>query len=137
MPTLPREFDYEYSAIWRFDSFCHRWVIHGPLGAIDFHFDGNEERIAKYGPTAGLECHWRTPPAYMADRAPSHRDCITLRAPCWHDGTSLYATENLFPLVDLRDPLDFFSFLVLEMKRLEEGHANVVSQVMESVKEGS
>ena len=134
MDKLPREFKYEYSALWSFDSFRHSWTIEGPHGAVDFHFDGDEERIAKYGPTAGLECHWRQPPAHMADRAPSHRWCHILEAPCWHDGTSLYAKETLYPLVDLRDPTDFFGFLLPEMKRLEEGHPNDIVPALAAIR---
>jgi hypothetical protein len=121
MGELPANFDYEYRVNRPYgDVWQHVWLIHGPLGSVHFHFSHNPEHEAKYGPSAGLEIHYRTPPPYMKDRAPQHPQCQILHAPCWHDGTSLYATEKLYPLVDMRKPLEFFSWLVLEMDRFTE-----------------
>ncbi len=110
----------EYRAQWYYDCFQHFWIIEGAKGAVHFHTDDNEERRQKYGGTAGLEIHWRTPPPYMANDAPSQSPCWLLNQPCWHDGTSLYAMETLFPLVDFSDPLRFFKYLKPEMKRFDD-----------------
>jgi hypothetical protein len=121
MGDLPTNFDYEYRVSRPYGTDWHHvWLIHGPHGSVHFHFTHNPAHEAKYGPSAGLEIHYRTPPAYMKDRAPHHPQCQVLHAPCWHDGTSLYATENLYPLVRLDAPLEFFSFLVREMRRFNE-----------------
>lgn len=75
----------------------HQWSLVGPKGGIHFHisfYEGDENR-----PSAGLEVHWFSPPLYMRDRAPSHLDCHLLKAPCWHDGTSLYAVEHVWPAI--------------------------------------
>ena len=35
----------------------------------------------------------------MRDDAPSHLSCWLLKGNCWHDGTSLYAIETLWPMI--------------------------------------
>ena len=34
------------------------------------------------------------------DEPPSQVPCWLLKVPCWHDGTSLYATDTLWPMVE-------------------------------------
>lgn len=80
------------------------WIVRSPQGATHFHFDAlaqpSEYRIA-YGEDcwgyAGVETHWASPPDYMKDDKPSHEHCDILGAPCWHDGTSLWASEHWMP----------------------------------------
>lgn len=79
-----------------FSSRYHQWEIVGPRGAMHFHvsiMDGN-----KYDPTCGLEVHHNEPPEYMKDQAPSELKCWLTGGRCWHDGTSLYASETLWPM---------------------------------------
>lgn len=76
-----------------FTAVRHEWSLVGPTMAISFHVsvhDGHDD-------TAGLELHYFAPPDYMRDSAPSHIDCPYTGGRCWHDGTSLYATETLWP----------------------------------------
>lgn len=73
----------------------HEWSLTGPRMAVSFHVSENE----KYGDSAGLEIHYFEPPDYMKDRAPSHLDCRFTGGRCWHDGTSLYAMETLWPMI--------------------------------------
>jgi hypothetical protein len=71
----------------------HHWELIGPEGGVHFHvsiFNENE--------TCGLEFHhsrlaWQR--ITGRNEAPHHIDCPLLGEPCWHDGTSLYATETL------------------------------------------
>lgn len=77
-----------------FSSVNHRWEIVGPKCAIHFNVSLYEET-----PACGLEFHYFEPPDYMKDYAPSHIDCVLTGGKCWHDGTSLYASETLWPLV--------------------------------------
>lgn len=78
-----------------FGSVRHSWSVLGPLGGVNFHASVNEQ----YGDTAGLEFHHtRACQAYTSE-APHHKDCWLTGEPCWHDGTSLYATENLWPMI--------------------------------------
>jgi hypothetical protein len=76
------------------DDYETRWAVLGPLGAVDFHMTNRPVIDHRSG---GIEMHYRTPPDYMSDQAPSHEHCRLLDAPCWHDGSSLYASEVLIP----------------------------------------
>lgn len=69
----------------------HRWEIIGPNGGVHFH--ASIDPTDKYAPSCGLEFHYCEPPSYMKDSAPSHVDCKLTGGRCWHDGTSMYATE--------------------------------------------
>lgn len=90
----------------------HWWEIVCGDGAIHFHVSINE----KYGTTAGLEFHHLT-----GDGAPDHIDCPLTGGRCWHDGTSLYAMESIWPQVEpmLRqgDHDGIFKLLEFEAKR--------------------
>jgi hypothetical protein len=78
-----------------FNSVRHNWSLIGPKGAINFHVTISEQ----FGDSAGLEIHRLSPAEYQRDDPPSHLDCWLLKAPCWHDGTSLYANETLWPML--------------------------------------
>ena len=70
------------------------YIIGGGKGAVAFN-------IWKYGEnqySSGLEFHHRAMPTDRGDVAPSHPDCIYTGGPCWHDGASLYAEEELLPI---------------------------------------
>lgn len=69
----------------------------GAKGAAHYHVS-KYEMEGKVSYSSGLEFHYRTPPDYMKDKPPSHDECYLLKAPCWHDGTSLYAMERYEPL---------------------------------------
>ena len=72
----------------------HQWEVVGPNGGIHFHVS----LTPGYGPSAGLEIHRRTP--LDKNTAPSQSPCWLLGCPCWHDGTSLYAIETLWPMIE-------------------------------------
>jgi hypothetical protein len=74
----------------------HEWSVLGPKAAVHFHIS----IVPPYEASAGLEIHYFEPPTYMQDRAPSHVDCRYTGGRCWHDGTSLYATETLWPMIE-------------------------------------
>lgn len=76
----------------------HNWEMVGPEGGVHFHVsvvDGHD-------PSAGLEFH-HSRIAWARIRgeqeAPHHINCPLLGEPCWHDGTSLYAIETVWPIV--------------------------------------
>lgn len=103
-----------------FTAIRHEWSLLGPTMAVSFHvtvMDGHED-------TAGLELHYFNPPHYMRDSAPSHIDCRYTGGRCWHDGTSLYAMETLWPMVKPMlqngDHETVFRFLENELARREE-----------------
>lgn len=77
-----------------FGSVRHNWELVGPNGGINFHVS-IVEPISKYGVTAGLEFH-----QLSGEGAPSHTQCWLTGGRCWHDGTSLYASETLWPQIE-------------------------------------
>lgn len=83
-----------------FGSVRHNWELVGPLGAVHFHVSMYEEHT----PSCGLEFHhtdaFRRKTGYRCDEAPDHIDCPMTGGACWHDGTSLYASEHLWPQIE-------------------------------------
>lgn len=100
-----------------FSAVNHRWEIVGPKAAIHFNVSLYEDSTA-----CGLEFHYFEPPDYMKDYAPSHVDCVLTGGKCWHDGTSLYASETLWPRIEhhLRVGDHDKIFKILEMEYLEK-----------------
>lgn len=101
-PTVERDHGrfrhHKYTWSKPFLSVRHNWEVVGPDGAVHFHVSMTE----KYAPSCGLEFHhtreaWRR--LYGRKEAAHHRECSVLGEPCWHDGTSLYASERIWPLV--------------------------------------
>ena len=78
----------------------HVWTCIGRRGAIHLHVSGSlrDADGPNEGYYGGLEVHYREPPDCMNEDAPSQDRCWLLDGPCWHDGTSLYASETLIPL---------------------------------------
>jgi hypothetical protein len=90
-------------------------VLLGRDGAIDFHV--LKLRAYKDEPetyNAGLEVHRRTPQA----GPPTADDCLILKAPCWHDGTTVYAEEKLLPLFDPSNHDRIWQALTIEADRI-------------------
>ena len=73
----------------------------GCICAIHLHIsDYGEDHLKQYNTDrygGGLEIHYRQPPNYMRVDAPSTDDCWLLKCPCWHDGSSLQASELWIP----------------------------------------
>ena len=76
---------HSYTYTPRLDWVHHDWVVHCEYGAVNFHVQIHNE--GKYDACPGMEFHSRT----STGGPPSHVNCHVLKAPCWHDGTSLYA----------------------------------------------
>lgn len=47
----------------------------------------------------GIEVHSKTP-LYGENDPPSHDNCWLLNGPCWHDGSSLWFSENIQPMIE-------------------------------------
>lgn len=103
---------------WRkpFSSPYHSWELVGPNGAIHFHVS----MTPGYEPSCGLEYHHLS-----GDGAPNHIDCPLTGGRCWHDGTSLYAGEYVWPQVEaslkIGDHETIFRTLEYEYNRHFEG----------------
>ena len=92
---------------WDGDTRKISWLLHTKRGAIEFHITVYSGKLAKDplftrdGTTYegepcypfGFEVHSRTPPSYDDDAEPDHDDCTVLGGRCWHDGSSLAASE--------------------------------------------
>jgi hypothetical protein len=104
------KYEYEY----RFGHPQHTWSVVGACGGLHLHImDYGAD--AKYGEQfqGGIEIHYRQPPDYMCDQAPSHDECWLLKQPCWHDGSSLQVSEYWIPLwrVDPTNHVRMFEML--------------------------
>ena len=87
---------HKYTWTQPFHSIRHVWELVGPIGAVHFHVSVTEQ----YPVTAGLEFHHTPECGYAPDRAPDHVNCPLTGGRCWHDGTSMYATEDVWPQVE-------------------------------------
>jgi hypothetical protein len=90
-----------------------RYCVIGPRMAVDFHFTA----INGYDTVAGLECHYKQQPSYLAGQEPFDEQCWLTGVRCWGDGTSLYATEYLLPLFQSLGVEAFWPFLEEEHRR--------------------
>lgn len=78
-----------------FTSVRHNWEFVGPVGAVNFHVS----LTPGYPDSAGLEFHHTAACNYRPNTAPDHVNCPLTGGQCWHDGTSLYASETVWPAV--------------------------------------
>lgn len=71
----------------------HSFAVIGPKGAVEFWFHTDDMECS------GFEKHSRTGAGHWdSDTTPSHPSCGLLDGqPCWHDGTSLWASEYWVP----------------------------------------
>lgn len=87
---------HKYTYCKPFGSPKHAWELVGPEGGIHFHvgfYSGME-------PSCGLEFHHAARSGYRSGEAPDHIKCPLIGEPCWHDGTYLYASETIWPMVE-------------------------------------
>lgn len=89
--NLHRYSHHKYTWTMPFRSVRHQWELIGPKGGMHFHASEYKGEWS-----CGLETHYLE---RQGDRAPSQVSCWLLHAPCWHDGTSLYATEHVWPII--------------------------------------
>lgn len=102
----------------------HLWACIGPRGCVHLYVVDMGEKSDYDRYSGGFEIHHRQPPEYMKNEAPSHDECFFLKQPCWHDGSTLYATETLIPYwqIDPNDHDRMFACLEREyVKRFHEG----------------
>ena len=78
----------------------HVWSIVGAAGGIHLHITdyGDPRDCGGTRYQGGVEVHWRHPPPSLAGDPPSHDQCWLLGCPCWHDGSSLQASERYIPV---------------------------------------
>lgn len=88
--------DHKYEWSMPFTSVRHNWSLRGPRGGINFHVSIRDK--GDWDPSCGLEFHRDFDP-YGGKRAADYKDCWLTGGKCWHDGTSLYASEHVWPYV--------------------------------------
>jgi hypothetical protein len=86
---------HKYTYTNRFGYPQHRWELVGPEGGIHFHVT----MVKDFEPSCGLEFHHSAISGYRKGEAPDHKDCPLIGGNCWHTGTSLYASEIVWPLL--------------------------------------
>ena len=96
-----RKFSHEkYTYRKSHDWHVHYWQTVGPVGAV--HYRAQIHQDNEYPPSCGLEFHHyaivRERFGY-GDEAPHHLDCELTGGPCWHDGTSSYASY-IWPMME-------------------------------------
>ena len=97
------KYDCEYRYRQDFGMIQHNWIIVGARIGLNLHISDLGDKNAKeFGErerySGGIETHNRTPPDYMQNVAPSHKECAVLGCPCCHAGSSSAATERWIPL---------------------------------------
>jgi len=105
----------------REDDYETRWIVVGPLGAIDFHCT-NIDALTRMGlprreRVGGVEFHRPTPETYQDQVKPDHESCWILGGRCWHDGTSLWASEYWVPLLERDGERAIWDALHVEYRR--------------------
>ena len=90
-----------------FNAVYHDWSLTCADGGLNFHVSIYED-----SPSCGLKIHRTAPADYQRGEAPHHLDCPVTGGRCWHErertqrtsssrnGTSLYARETLWPLIE-------------------------------------
>lgn len=119
MSDYTRRYRCKYEYTQRFGHPHHEWSLLGAKGGLHLHISDYGEKYQKeYGERyqGGIEIHHRTPPGYMRNDPPSQDECWLLHAPCWHDGSSLQASERWIPLwlINQHDHDHMFAMLAVD-----------------------
>lgn len=84
----------------------HMWTLVGENGGIHIWAEPTSDAFRGEQFYGGIETHSKKR-VYDWDAAPSHEDCWLLGCPCWHDGSSLYFSERIEPLIrNMPTPFD-------------------------------
>lgn len=107
--------NHKYTRLKRNDTVYHSWELISTHGGISFHVSFYRE-----DPSCGLERHSIYP---RGEDAPDHVNCPLTGGRCWHDGTSLYAREHLWPNISsylqINDHESIFRILEREAEELK------------------
>lgn len=75
----------------------HIWSVVGQAGGVNIWAHPSAGRSWADEFYGGVEVHSRKP--MYGDSAPSHDECWLIGGPCWHDGSSLYFSEHIEPML--------------------------------------
>ena len=76
------------------------WSCKGEKGGVHIWAQFTEEPICGEKCYGGIEVHYPFKPYDFAPDEPHHDKCWLLDGPCWHDGSSLYFSERIQPMVE-------------------------------------
>lgn len=91
------KFRCEYVYCRPYETVVHAWKLIGAAGGLHLHISDREEELIFGRYSGNLEFHYRAPPNHLKTYAPNDDRCWLLGCPCWHDGTSVYASDFLIP----------------------------------------
>lgn len=95
--NVPEGMAWTYRAIVKAGRVTHLWSLANEDGGIHISASISEWSDGAREWLGGCETHYAKCPDYMDPDKPSHEHCWVLGAPCWHDGSSLYFSENVAP----------------------------------------
>lgn len=84
---LPRQYRYQYRLNLGSGSRTHSYELIGKYGGVQLRI--TEYRVG--APCGDIEIHYRNP-RQDDHRPPTHDACWLIKAPCWHDGSTLWTT---------------------------------------------
>lgn len=78
----------------------HMWTAVGDNGGVHIWAEPTPEGF-RWGEKfyGGIEVHSKTRLYEFGDGSPDHDTCWLLGCPCWHDGSSLYFSERIEPIL--------------------------------------
>ena len=82
---------------------AHVWQLVCRRGAVHFHATEYDERTRQHTKekfSGGVEFHYLEAFAPDREERPYHQHCEILKQPCWHDGSSMMATDTFIPLIE-------------------------------------
>lgn len=80
----------------------HMWTAVGENGGVHIWAAPQPQLEGRYWPEkffGGVEIHSKVRLYEFGDGKPSHDNCWLLGCPCHHDGSSLYFSERIEPLI--------------------------------------
>lgn len=86
---------FTYQVVVRGSHVMHLWSLADEKGGIHVSASLTEWQSGGREWMGGAETHYAAAPDYMNPDEPSHEHCWVLGKPCWHDGSSLYFSENI------------------------------------------
>ena len=89
-----RDHKYEFTIPYG-EAHYHIWSLRGPEGGV--HFRATRFRQEQFG--TGIEFHHIYPGEYFKGEAAHNTKCWLCGCPCWHHGSSLSASETLWPKI--------------------------------------
>lgn len=96
---VPEGMVWTYQVVLRGGNVTHLWSLADKTGGIHISANISSWSDGSRQWLGGCETHYAKCPDYMSPNKPSCEHCWVLGGPCWHDGSSLYFSENVAPFL--------------------------------------